>query len=420
MYNFEKFPVYPSYPRISDEELFSLAKAIPRLLRLISELRNYPALYYTRLPVFSVRYCLRGRNKLAIGEMLELWEQGVIRDGDWFYYSGNGNRISSSLKGLNLLDGSRKTIEVSPSALGAVGCSAWGCKGERTVFPPYKTSVIADFSELVSFAFGSSVPEDDGTIPEVQPPFTKKLDASGGVSAAPLLDFVRVPAGEFLMGFTRNPAEFARQPFEGVQVQVDEFELMRTPVTLEMWQLITRELEISPGETMLPVNHVNWHECNAFARLLSSLDDRYTYRLPTEAEWEYACRADGDTEFYWGDNPQENPAGERSADLLPGSVSMGIPNGWGLVDMGRVVSEWCSSPFNPVYPNHFSRKGWTGDGYRVVKGGVNPRGRQFQTAWSGCLVPWLATGWQYGTGFRLVRELKLESRSPVKGGTSDE
>jgi len=419
MYEFEKFPLSPSYPRVSDEEAFSLAKAIPRLLRLIPQLRELPFLYHSRLPGFSVRYCLRGRSKLAIGELLELWEQGVIRDGAWFFFGGSGNRIGSSLKGVNVLDGSRKTLEISPTALGAVGCRAWGCKGERTVFPPSKNSETADFSELLKFACSSSIPDDDASIPEVCPPFLKKLIASGGAGAGPILDFVKVPAGEFLMGFTRNPAEFARKPFDGVQVKVEEFELLRTPVTLDIWQIVTREFDVLPEEQKLPVNHLNWHECSAFARLLSSIDNRYDYRLPTEAEWEYACRADGDTEFYWGNQPQNNPVGEGSSEKLPGSVGMGIPNNWGLIDMGRVVSEWCSSPFKPVYPNHFSRRGWTGDGYRVVKGGVNAQGRQFQTAFSGCLAPWLATGWRYGTGFRLVRELKRKAESMERGGSAN-
>jgi len=416
MYEFEKFPVYPRYPKITDEDVFLLAKAIPRLMRMISELREKPSLYYSRLPFFSVRYCLRGRSRLSIGELLELWEQGVARDGSLLFFRGSGNCSGSTMKGVDILTGSRKSIWVSPSALGAVGCKAWGCKGERTVFPPYATSVVADFRELLAFAFGIAVSEDDGTLPPVCPPFLKRLRSSEGVSVMPVIEFTEVPSGKFLMGITRNPAEAARKPFNGVEVSLEGFELMTTPVTLEMWNMVTGEPSVSPEELQLPVNHVNWHDCDTFARLLSSLDDRYDYRLPTEAEWEYACRAGTETEFYWGDTPQENPAGEGNSKALPGSVTLGLENPWGLFDMGRVVSEWCSSSFHPVYPHPFTRKNWTGAGYRVVKGGVSGSGRQFQTAWSGSLAPWLSTGWRYGTGFRLVRTLRKESSSQVKGG----
>lgn len=403
----ERIPFEESYRKPCPEELFSLARSIPRMLRLIPELRSDPALYHSRLPFFSIRYCLRGRARLVLGQLLELWEQGVLRDEDAFYFGGSGNAAGSSLRGVDLSSGEQLFIWTSPTALSVVGCKTWGCRGEQTVFPPPCDKPPAEFRDVLRFVFSASLPDDDGEALPVRPLFLQKMEKSGHESRIPAMDFVKIPSGEFLMGFSENRSGFFRKPFPGEPRYVQGFEMMTRPVTRAMWGSVTGEFPVDGPEAGLPVNHLNWHDAIGFARILSGLDDAYDYRLPVEEEWEYACRAGTTTEYHWGNEPEADPlmpAGGRIAtQQLPGTVGLDRPNPWGLSDMGRVVGEWCSTRFQPVYPHPFNRHGWVGKGYRTVKGGVNRFGTQFPAPWSGSLAPWLDTGWKYGIGMRLVR-----------------
>jgi formylglycine-generating enzyme required for sulfatase activity len=118
----------------------------------------------------------------------------------------------------------------------------------------------------------------------------------------------------------------------------------------------------NPGWTAgddLPVVCVSWRDANEFCKWLSTKEAR-TYRLPTEAEWEYACRAGSTTVFAFGNTLSsaeanfngEQPYGHPSRGLFLGSVNkVGPykPNAWGLYDMHGNVWEWCSDLFDPIY-----------------------------------------------------------------------
>lgn len=411
MHPLERISSTESYRKPEPEELFSLSRAIPRMLRLIPLLRENPSLYHSRLPFMSLRYCLRGRAVLVMGQLLELWEQGFLRDGEAFYFGGSGNAGGSSINGVNVLTGEKQFVWTSPTALSVIGCKTWGCMGEQTVFPPEKPAVPVEFSELLKEVFRASVPGDDGTIPAVRPLFLLRMEEKGCKPPIPVMRFVQIPSGEFAMGYTENRSGFFRRPFPGVHTRVEGFEMMNTPVTRDMWNTVTGEVSGRFPEEGLPVNHLNWHEADAFARILSSIDPEYDYRLPLEAEWEYACRAGSMTDYHWGDQPEANPLQPTAGSPweMTGNVGLDRPNQWGLHDMGRVVGEWCSNRFQPVYPHPYSRHGWIGKGYRAVRGGVNQFGTQFTSSWSGGLAPWLNTGWKYGIGMRLVRTPKRVS-----------
>src|SRR5262249_40147173 len=99
-----------------------------------------------------------------------------------------------------------------------------------------------------------------------------------------------------------------------------------------------------------PVVFVTWHDAVAFCRWLSKKEGK-TYRLPTEAEWEYACRAGTKTLYATGDTISASQANlGRSADGKPQRVvKVGSyrPNAWGLYDMHGNVQEWCSDWYGP-------------------------------------------------------------------------
>src|SRR5262249_7482612 len=108
-----------------------------------------------------------------------------------------------------------------------------------------------------------------------------------------------------------------------------------------------------PGDyRQLPVDMVSWHDAFEFCRRLGELPGeravQHRYRLPTEAEWEYACRAGVTVRFAWGNDlapTDANVAGSvrRNASTLP--VGSFRPNAWGLFDMHGNVWEWCADEY---------------------------------------------------------------------------
>jgi formylglycine-generating enzyme required for sulfatase activity len=188
-------------------------------------------------------------------------------------------------------------------------------------------------------------------------PKTLMLGLGNGVS----MRLVLIPAGEFTMGSPKTEA--GRQPNEGPQHKVTiarPFYMGITEVTQAQWRAV---MNTQPWKHMgygkagddHPASYVNWHEATAFCVTLSKKTGK-TVRLPTEAEWEYACRARTTTAYSFGDDAAE--LGEfgwyrRNAYLkeekFPHPVGGKKPNAWGLHDMHGNVYEWCSDPYTDSY-----------------------------------------------------------------------
>ena len=201
--------------------------------------------------------------------------------------------------------------------------------------------------------------------------------SEGGVPEPSTLDLqlVEIPAGRFLMG--SPPSEVGRSDAEGPQheVQLESFFLSRTPITQAQWQEVASWVE-RPGERwgldlsgklnpssfegpQRPVEVVNWFEAMEFCSRLSQRSDN-TYTLPSEAQWEYACRAGTSTPFHFGEtiSPElasfngtssyaNGPKGERRQQSTP--VGMFPANAWGLHDMHGNVWEWCADYWHDRY-----------------------------------------------------------------------
>jgi len=132
-----------------------------------------------------------------------------------------------------------------------------------------------------------------------------------------------------------------------------------------------------------PVEKVNWHEAFAYCQRLTeaaeeagTLPRGYVFRLPTEAEWEYACRAGTDTRFSYGADPSDSELGRyawyvENSDSSPHPVGQLEPNPWGLYDMHGNVWEWCLDQWQYAYPGgraedfRATERGWL----RVARGG---------------------------------------------------
>ncbi|MBF0371295.1 MAG: formylglycine-generating enzyme family protein [Magnetococcales bacterium] len=206
------------------------------------------------------------------------------------------------------------------------------------------------------------------------------------------MDFVRIPAGTFEMGCDGEDSEtgyscgFNEDPLHTVTI-TQGFYLQKTEVTQGQWENVmgSNPSTFSSCGNDCPVDSISWNDVQEFITTLNALDDG-TYRLPTEAEWEYACRAGTTTAWSFGDdedqlenfgwyldNSDVNYSGgysynERSIGTHPGGVKS--PNDWGLLDMHGNVNEWVQD-VHSSYSNHSSEDPvYEGSGSsRVLRGG---------------------------------------------------
>jgi serine/threonine protein kinase/formylglycine-generating enzyme required for sulfatase activity len=214
-------------------------------------------------------------------------------------------------------------------------------------------------------------------------------DVGGGVT----LDMVQVPGGTFRMGSPDGEAN--RYPDEGPQheVSVRPFAMGRFEVTQAQWAQVAvlpkvrRPLPMAPAKFKgrdRPVDKVSWDDSVEFCSRLSWKTGR-TYRLPSEAEWEYACRAGTTTPFHFGPTitPElvnydgkypygSAPRGQYRQQTTPVG-SLGSANAFGLFDMHGNVWEWCQDAGHDSYngaPADGSAWEAPGNGLRVVRGGA--------------------------------------------------
>ncbi len=165
-------------------------------------------------------------------------------------------------------------------------------------------------------------------------------------------EMVVIPAGRFLMGSPEE--ELDRHDDEcSHEVQIaDPFALSRYPITFADYDYFCRATHHEQpadegwGRDTRPVIYVSWHDAMAYCRWLSERTGQY-YRLPTEAEWEYACRAGTATAFYYGDTLTPEQANYHLGQTS--SVGQFPANVWGLHDMHGNVEEWVSSCYDREY-----------------------------------------------------------------------
>lgn len=213
-------------------------------------------------------------------------------------------------------------------------------------------------------------------------------DLGGGVS----LPLVRIPAGEFLMGSPDDEQE--RQAREGPlhRRRLQEFWMGQTEITQAQWRAVMSSnpshFSGKPDSFQRPVETVSWFQAIAFCQRLSERTGR-SYTLPTEAQWEYACRAETTTPFHFGDtitpklanydgkyNYAIGPKGEYRGQTTP--VKMFPANKWGLHNMHGNVWEWCLDRWQwhgdykgaPVDGGAWGSYNYrNGDGYGLIRGG---------------------------------------------------
>jgi formylglycine-generating enzyme required for sulfatase activity len=189
-------------------------------------------------------------------------------------------------------------------------------------------------------------------------------DLGGGVA----LTMVKIPAGSFLMGSPKDEPE--RSEFEGPQheVTLGSFFMGQTSITqaqwraVASWQKLERDLEPDPSTfkgANRPVEQVSWFDALEFCRRLSKRTGQ-RYGLPSEAQWEYACRAGSTTPFHCGATLTPELANYNGNHVYGNGpkgtyreqtteVASFPANGWGLHDMHGNVGEWCQDHWHESY-----------------------------------------------------------------------
>ena len=187
--------------------------------------------------------------------------------------------------------------------------------------------------------------------------------------ALPSMAFVKIPAGRFTMGSTQNdPYRVDQNPPHPVTIS-RPFEVQATEVTQAQWQAVMGSNPSKFKGDDLPVEEVSWIDAQEFVRKLNERDPGKNYRLPTEAEWEYACRAGTKGDRY-GDLAAVAWY-ERNAGNQTHPVGQKPPNAWGLHDMLGNVAEWCSDWREPLAESPAQDPGGPASGERRVYRGGN-------------------------------------------------
>jgi formylglycine-generating enzyme required for sulfatase activity len=164
-------------------------------------------------------------------------------------------------------------------------------------------------------------------------------------------EMVLLPGGTFIMGSRRDPSE---EPVHKVTIKA--FEISKFPITIREWNecVAAKVCDYVPtGDDDAPVTNVSWRDAQRFISWLVQITQR-SYRLPSEAEWEYAARAGTQTDYWWGDQIQAGMAdckgcGEVYDSTRPVKVGSFRANPFGLYDMGGEVDQWVEDCWHSSY-----------------------------------------------------------------------
>lgn len=217
------------------------------------------------------------------------------------------------------------------------------------------------------------------------------------------IEFVYIPLGSFMMGASDEEAQAAYEnkklydlnasltdfangkPQHEVTFR-EGFYMGRYEVTQAQWKsIIGKNPSHFKNCDQCPVEKVSWNDAQVFIRKLNARSDGFQYRLPSEAEWEYACRAGATTAFAFGDSLSADQANFNEGNLPLGGISKKTfrqktmpvgsfqPNAWGLYDMHGNVWEWCEDVWHENYNGApIDGTAWISGAesrFRVVRGG---------------------------------------------------
>ncbi|RPJ59088.1 MAG: formylglycine-generating enzyme family protein [Acidobacteria bacterium] len=163
------------------------------------------------------------------------------------------------------------------------------------------------------------------------------------------MSFVYIPAGQTVMGSAWQDQNRQYDEYPHPVMLSKAFWMSATEVTQGQWKAVMGATRSHFSGDELPVESVSWVEAVAFCEKLSRREGR-VFRLPTEAEWEYACRAGSEGNQGADVNPEEASWFAANSDERTHPVATKKSNVWGLSDMLGNVAEWCSDTYQAEYP----------------------------------------------------------------------
>jgi len=202
---------------------------------------------------------------------------------------------------------------------------------------------------------------------------TGMVDSAVKESLYIILEMVQIPAGTFQMGDSTGNGEANELPVHTVTIS-QPFYIGKYEITQIQWQAVmgSNPSNFKDGDMNRPVEQVSWDDCQAFITALSTRLGR-TFRLPTEAEWEYACRAGSEDDYYFGNDA--SLLGDYAwyignSNFVTHPVGQKLPNAFGLYDMHGNVWEWCNDWYGPYAAGPETDPTGPGVGTeRVLRGG---------------------------------------------------
>lgn len=232
------------------------------------------------------------------------------------------------------------------------------------------------------------------------------------------MTFKEIPAGTFMMGSPESETYSEDDEHQHKVTISSPFYMQTTEVTQGQWKAVMAtepwkgRNHVKEGANY-PATYVSWNDAVAYCKKLSEKEGK-TYRLPTEAEWEYACRAGTETRWSFGND--EKMVGDYAwyahnawsvGEKYAHQVGLKKPNAFGLYDMHGNVKEWCRDYYGEDYYKQSTEKDPTGpasSSFHVLRGGPwnNFYARNVRSAVRNSAV---AIDSSHTFGFRLVREL---------------
>ncbi len=244
----------------------------------------------------------------------------------------------------------------------------------------------------------------------------------------------RIEPGSFMMGSKSGDG----MPVRRVTI-TEPFHIGVHEVTQAEYEQVMAKNPARYKGANLPVNTISWDEPEQFCRKLSEMEPERTYRLPTEAEWEYCCRAGSTTDYYWGDEFDKSYAWTEESwgklllsrrlrrfawryftpDSQPRPVGSLRPNAWGLFDMSGNVAEWCADWVGHTSSGPTINPTGTPLGVsRIIRGGSwRYGGRSSRSASASINTP---DQRRSHVGFRVVCVPSVQSRIPSKATPIEE